>query len=156
MILLWHVMRSIILMSANFEAKLALHMPSSLSHISPFKRGFLNPSHWQYGKSLQNSSLSQISWRHNLFLSSPIILKFYTEHGSDTAMLYAKFQNDGADEMGIIEKQVCEIWVSRFFLGEFIYMYCNRPQISSWDVCGNESVFRSNLYAMLLRFSPHY
>ena len=31
---------------------------------------------------------------HNFFLSSPIVLKFCTEHGSDTPMPCAKFQND--------------------------------------------------------------
>ena len=31
---------------------------------------------------------------HNLNFNRPIILKFCTEHGSDTAVLCAKFQND--------------------------------------------------------------
>ena len=32
-----------------------------------------------------------------LFLNSPIVLKFCTEHGSDTAVLCEKFQKDWAD-----------------------------------------------------------
>ena len=40
---------------------------------------------------------------HDLFLCRPIILKFCTEHGSDTAMLCAKFQNDWATEMDVVD-----------------------------------------------------
>ena len=35
----------------------------------------------------------EYSFVHNICLGYPIILKFYTEHGSDTAVLCAKFQN---------------------------------------------------------------
>ena len=35
----------------------------------------------------------ETSFIHNICFSYPIILKFFTEHGSDTAMLCAKFQN---------------------------------------------------------------
>ena len=34
----------------------------------------------------------EISFPHNLFSSNPIVLKFSTEHGSNTAVLCAKFQ----------------------------------------------------------------
>ena len=36
----------------------------------------------------------EILFAHNLFISYLIALKFCTEHGSDTAVLCAKFQND--------------------------------------------------------------
>ena len=36
----------------------------------------------------------EISFARNALLSNQIILKFYTEHGSDTAVLCAKFEND--------------------------------------------------------------
>ena len=36
----------------------------------------------------------KISCAHNVFSGCLIVLKFYTEHGSDTAVLWAKFQND--------------------------------------------------------------
>ena len=36
----------------------------------------------------------EISFIHNINLSCLIILKFYTEHGSITAVLCAKCQND--------------------------------------------------------------
>ena len=40
-----------------------------------------------------------ISFAHKLSLSLKIVLKFCTEHGSDTAVLCAKLQNDAASEM---------------------------------------------------------
>ena len=46
----------------------------------------------------------QILLAHNLFFSCPIILKFWTEHGSDTAMLCTKFQNDWGTEMDVMEE----------------------------------------------------
>ena len=36
----------------------------------------------------------EISFVHNVRFSCPIFLKFCTEHGSITAVLCAKFQND--------------------------------------------------------------
>ena len=44
---------------------------------------------------------------HNLFCSGPIILKFCTEHGSDTAMLFVKLLNDRSAETDVIDKKVC-------------------------------------------------
>ena len=40
----------------------------------------------------------------NLFLSGPTIFKFSTEHGSIIAVLCAKFQNDWATEMDVMNK----------------------------------------------------
>ena len=55
---------------------------------------------------------------HNLFLNCPIVSKFCTEHGSDTAMLCAKFQNNWTTEMDVVDKQYLQdlslIW---FFSG---------------------------------------
>ena len=42
----------------------------------------------------------EISFAHNLFLSCQIVLKLCTEHGSDTAVLCAKYQNDLTTELG--------------------------------------------------------
>ena len=56
-------------------------------------------------KSLKNS------FAHNLICSCPIILKFCTEQGSDTAMLCAKFQNDGETEMDVMEISWDMSWV---------------------------------------------
>ena len=47
----------------------------------------------------------EISFAHNLYLSGPIILKFYTEHGSDTAVLCVKFRNDRAIEVDVRDKK---------------------------------------------------
>ena len=47
--------------------------------------------------SVQNTSQTQsrkILFIHNIHLDNSIILKFCTEHGSNTAVLCAKFQND--------------------------------------------------------------
>ena len=50
-------------------------------------------------------------WPHHqeclviLFHCCQIILKFCTEHGNDTAMLCAEFQNDLATEMDVINEQ---------------------------------------------------
>ena len=40
----------------------------------------------------------------NLYFSIPIILKLFTEHGSDTAVLWAKFQKNLTVEMIVICK----------------------------------------------------
>ena len=45
------------------------------------------------------------SFHMNCFLVCPIMLKFCTEHGSDTAMFCAKFQNDWTTEMDDMEKR---------------------------------------------------
>ena len=44
------------------------------------------------------------STSYNLFLSRPIILNFCTEHGSDTAVLCAKFQNDWTTCRVVVEE----------------------------------------------------
>ena len=46
----------------------------------------------------------EISLAVNLFLSCQIILKFCTEHGNDTAVLCAKFQNDLTINMVVMEE----------------------------------------------------
>ena len=46
----------------------------------------------------------KISFVHNFRFSCPISLKFRTEHGSDTAVLCAKFQNDWLTEACVIGK----------------------------------------------------
>ena len=48
----------------------------------------------------------EILFVHNLSFSSPIILKFCTEHGSITAVHCANFQNDCTNEVDVIDKQV--------------------------------------------------
>ena len=46
-----------------------------------------------------------ISYAHNLFLNHQVILNFCTEHGSDTAMLCAKVQNDLTFEMNAMDER---------------------------------------------------
>ena len=54
--------------------------------------------------SLRNSSQGQMLFPHNLFLICSVIVNFCTEHGSDTAMLCAKFQNDLTNEIHITDE----------------------------------------------------
>ena len=42
---------------------------------------------------------------YNLLRSYRIVLKFYTEHGSDIAILCAKFQSDSTTETDVIDKR---------------------------------------------------
>ena len=61
----------------------------------------------QYRISIQKSSQTQISWNlvyRNLFHGCAIVLKFCTEYGSDTAVLYAKFQNNCTTEMDVMDE----------------------------------------------------
>ena len=52
---------------------------------------------------IPNSKSHKTLFARNLFFSSQVILKFYTEHGSATAMLCAKFQNDLMAEMSVMD-----------------------------------------------------
>ena len=52
-----------------------------------FNKGYPSEAH------LKPKSLD-IWFYHNLFINYPIVSKFSTEHGSNTAVLCAKFQND--------------------------------------------------------------
>ena len=47
----------------------------------------------------------EISFAHKISLFSPIVLKFCTEHGSDTAVLCAKFQKDWTAESGVKDER---------------------------------------------------
>ena len=46
----------------------------------------------------------QILFAHNSCLNCQIILKFCTEHGSITAVLCAKLQNDSTTDMNFMEE----------------------------------------------------
>ena len=47
----------------------------------------------------------EISFGHNLLLSCTVVLKFCTEHGSVTAVLCAKYQNDLTIEMDVLNER---------------------------------------------------
>ena len=47
----------------------------------------------------------EISFVHNTRFNCPIILKLCTEHGSDTAVLCAIFQNDWKLDMAVMNEQ---------------------------------------------------
>ena len=49
---------------------------------------------FHYRESLRNLTDTQISFAHNLFRGCPNVLKLCIEHGSNTAVLWEKFQND--------------------------------------------------------------
>ena len=62
----------------------------------------------------------KILFAHELFLSYPITLNFCTEHGSGTAVLCAKFQNDLAKE-----RVVMNAWDFTRFTFRKDALYCN-------------------------------
>ena len=72
----------------------------------------------------------EISFAHSYSFSYPIMLKFCTEHGSITAVLCAKFQNDWTSYMGVMDErdftrfELKCVWVDS--------IYCNDP----WLVMG--------------------
>ena len=70
-----------------------------------------------------------------------IILKFCTEHGSDTAVLCTKFQNDMTNEKSVMVKtRFDEIWIYDEFWRDILY--CNNPQMwhfSWWLAADNMS-----------------
>ena len=47
----------------------------------------------------------EISFAHDICLSCSIVLKFHTEHGSDTAILCAKFYNDCTTTMCVMAER---------------------------------------------------
>ena len=48
---------------------------------------------------------AEILYVHNLLINHSIVLKFCPEHGSDTAMLCAKFQNDWTTETDFMDER---------------------------------------------------
>ena len=58
----------------------------------------------QYRLSILNSNLTKSCLSKTCF-SFPIILNFFTEHGSDTAMLCAKFQDDWTIDTDVMDEQ---------------------------------------------------
>ena len=53
---------------------------------------------------LETQIWAHFTHTHHPVFSCPIILKFCTEHGSDTTMLCAKLQNDGARKMYVLDE----------------------------------------------------
>ena len=83
---------------------------------------------WHYMESAQKTQIRFVYWMH---VCCRIILKFRTEHGSITAVLCAKFQNDWA-RMGVIKEcllnNYCLTW------RHWHYKIC--PQIDyKWKTC---------------------
>ena len=69
----------------------------------------------------------EFSYAHILHFSCQIILKFCTQHGSITAMLCAKFQNDLTTEMDVYGwMRFHEIWVSK-------KSFMQQPSESLWS-----------------------
>ena len=59
----------------------------------------------QGGKSTRNISVTEISFAQDTYFGYLIILKICTEHGSLTAVLCAKFQNDFTADMCAMEER---------------------------------------------------
>ena len=60
---------------------------------------------YQYKNHLKPKS-HEISFAHKLFLSIVVLLKFFTKHGSFTAVLCVKFRNDWTIEINIMMKGI--------------------------------------------------
>ena len=54
-------------------------------------------------------------------------MKFYTEHGSDTAMLCAKLQNDSTTEMDVIVQQDFVMFKFIMSVSILYILYCYWP-----------------------------
>ena len=59
---------------------------------------------WETPLKLSNLKYCEISFFYTLILSCSIIVNFSTQHGSGTAMLCAKFQNDWANGKEVMDK----------------------------------------------------
>ena len=64
----------------------------------------------------------EISFAHNLFIDFPILLNFSAMHGSITAVLSAKFQNDWSIERAIIDERVFARFEFKMSFGRISYM----------------------------------
>ena len=67
---------------------------------------------------------------HELFLSNMIILQFHTEHGNDTAMLCAKFQNDQVTKTDVMEEGFHKMQVLRWVSDPWIPFIVTVPSAS--------------------------
>ena len=70
----------------------------------------------------------EISFAHNLYNSCRNVLIFGTEHGSNTAVLSAKFQNDLMSDIGIMEGRDLTRFGFKVSFGRISYF--NNPQRS--------------------------
>ena len=69
----------------------------------------------------------EIPFACNLFRNCSIVLKFYTEHGGDTGVLFVKFRNDWATETDVTEKRglvIFEFEVSFWRISQFAQSFC--------------------------------
>ena len=82
--------------------------------VSAFTRSHPTEAHSKFG-------FRDIWFDYKLFSCYPIVLTFYTQHGSVTAVLCEKFQNDLATVMVVIEDRVLQNLDLRWDLGDFIY-----------------------------------
>ena len=62
----------------------------------------------------------EILFDHNIRFNCPIGLKFCTEHGSDTAVLCAKFQSDQSTEAWV--RKCFHVMISQWYKARQLYM----------------------------------
>ena len=70
----------------------------------------------------------EISFANILFISYPIVLKFCTEHGSDTAVLCAKFQNDWTTKTAVMDDRDFARFEFNSNFRRMDILYCTAPQ----------------------------
>ena len=63
-----------------------------------------------------------VSFAHNSFCSCPIVSKFGTEHDNDTAVPYAKIQNDWTTEWDVMDDRVIAGFEFKTGFGQIPYI----------------------------------
>ena len=86
----------------------------------------------------------EISFAHNLLCGYPIVITFCTEHGSDTAVLCAKFQNDWTTETDVMNEWDFARFGSKGSFGQIFY-------ILTWTWARISDAWPINLLALVLR-----
>ena len=79
--------------------------------------------------------LREISFSHNLSIRYPIVLKFSTEHGSDTAVLSAKFHSDWIPQMDVMDERSFARFEYMMSFGRISYIAQHPWILQPMDVC---------------------
>ena len=109
--------------------------------------GYLSETHL-------NLKFCNMSFIQNTHFRSQIILTFCTEHGRDTAMLCAKFQNDLMIERNFMGKLLAKF---EFKLHFGLICYAEQPPVKMANTNGHHPCFgSSHLSPPMLTSQYHY
>ena len=88
-----------------------------------------------WGKSNTRRISMIVSFAHNLFCICLVVLKFCTEHGSDTAVLCTTFQNDWATETDVmVERDFANFEFTMSFGSNILYHTAPLDNSKTWTV----------------------